>query len=97
MAWHDPSEASASCTGFAATSAPPSAGGSSTVKECAPVRTSTSVMPTSVPRAEKTACALEESSATAFRVSSMSVASDIADLQVRRVRVILYKIDLYCQ
>src|SRR5580704_15374744 len=80
MAWHDPSEASAYCTGFAATSVPPSAGGSSTLKECAPVRMSTSVTPTSVPSAVNRACAFAESSATALRVSAMSELSDTADL-----------------
>src|ERR1035438_6404012 len=83
MAWHDPSEASAYCTGFAATSAPPSAGGSSTLKECAPVRMSTSVTPTSVPWAVNRACAFAGSSATALRVSAMSELSDIADLPDR--------------
>src|ERR1700722_16814709 len=83
MAWHDPSEASAYCTGFAATSAPPSAGGSSTLKECAPVRISTSVTPTSVPWAVNRACAFAGSSATALRVSAMSVLSDTADLPGR--------------
>jgi hypothetical protein len=65
MAWRDPSDASAYCTGFAATSAPPSAGGWSTLKVCAPVRMSTSVTPTSVPCALKSAWALARSSATA--------------------------------
>src|ERR1039458_240035 len=79
MAWHDPSEASANCTGFAATSAPPSAGGSSTLKECAPVRISTSVTPTSVPWAANRACAVAGSSATALCVSAMSELSELSD------------------
>src|ERR1700722_15201799 len=83
MAWHDPSEASAYCTGFPATSAPPSAGGSSTLKECSPVRISTSVTPTSVPWAVNRACAFAGSSATALRVSAMSELSDTADLPGR--------------
>src|SRR6266567_6656840 len=98
MAWHDPSEANAYCTGFAAASAPPSAGGSSTLNVCAPVRTSTSVTPTSVPCAAKTACAFAASSATALRVSAMSVLSDTPDLLGRvQVTSIVDKLDLYCQ
>src|ERR1700753_1307716 len=37
MAWQEPSEARAYCTGLAAASAPPSAGGSATLNVCAPV------------------------------------------------------------
>ena len=77
MAWQDPSDASAYCTGFAAASAPPSAGGSSTLKVCEPVLMSTSVTPTSVPCAVNTACAFAASPTMALRVSAMSVSSDI--------------------
>jgi alkanesulfonate monooxygenase SsuD/methylene tetrahydromethanopterin reductase-like flavin-dependent oxidoreductase (luciferase family) len=97
--------ASAYCTGFAATSAPPSVGGSSTLKECSPVWISTSVTPTSVPWAVNRACAFAGSSATAWRVSAMSELSDIADLPGRggpasrqgRNAAILYNVARLCQ
>src|SRR5271156_1252985 len=99
MAWQDPSDASAYCTGFAATSAPPRAGGSSTLKVCAPVLTSTSVTPTSVPCAVNAAWALAGSSVIALRVSAMSASNDIVGLPVRRSyrSLIVYQIDLDSQ
>src|ERR1700689_1794715 len=98
MAWQEPSDASAYCTGFAATSAPPSAGGSSTLKVWVPVRTSTSVMPTSVPWALKTACAFAASSATALRVSAMSMLSVTSTSGRESLNEpIVYKNGLFCQ
>src|ERR1700761_8570638 len=78
MAWQEPRDASAYCTGLAAASAPPSAGGSSTLNVCAPVLMSTSVTPTSVPCAANTACAWAASASIALWLSAITASSDIA-------------------
>jgi hypothetical protein len=56
-------------------------------------------MPTSVPCALKTACAFAASSATALRVSAMSVLSDTLTSGCEKVHAqpIVYKADLFCQ
>jgi hypothetical protein len=61
---------------------------------------STAVTPTSVRCALKTACALPASSATALRVSAISVVSGTPDLQMQEKRGdqdIFYKTGLHCQ
>src|ERR1700761_3639380 len=85
MAWQEPSEARAYCTGLAAASAPPRAGGSSTLNVCAPVVTSTSVTPTSVPSAVNSTCPLAGSLAMALLVSSISATSDMEAPRAGRV------------
>src|ERR1700744_2641971 len=74
MAWQEPSEARAYCTGLAAASAPPRAG-----------VTSPSVTPTSVPSAVNSTCPLAGSLAMALLVSSISATSDMEAPRAGRV------------
>src|ERR1700761_2787306 len=98
MAWQEPRDASAYCTGLAAASAPPSAGGSSTLNVCAPVLMSTSVTPTSVPCAANTACAWAASASIALRLPAMTASIDIAPSCGRnQLSGIFYLTDLHCQ
>src|ERR1700749_4508468 len=98
MAWQEPSEARAYCTGLAAASAPPRAGGSSTLNVCAPVVTSTSVTPTSVPSAVNSTCPLAGSLAMALLVSSISATSDMEAPRAGRVATPIHDhFDRHCQ
>src|ERR1700761_1906981 len=99
MAWQEPSEARAYCTGFAAASAPPRAGGSSTLNVCAPVLMSPSVTPASVPSAVNSTCPLAGSLAMALLVSSISETSDMGSSQGKAVWLppIHDQSDQYCQ